>query len=105
MLIARIMMTTTMKKKKKKKKKMTLVVSLEDDSADEESESSLGSNGGMDELRELVFQLSMAFSTAGFTDGQPGTCLLVYFSGILGFLARRSELLKRPEIQPLPPQR
>jgi hypothetical protein len=57
----------------------------EDDSADEESESSLGSNGGMDELRELVFQLSMAFSTAGFTDGQPGTCLLVYFSGILGF--------------------
>jgi hypothetical protein len=56
---------------------------------DENSKASqaLGSSRGMDKLRELAFQLSMTFSTASFTDGQPSSSLLVYFGGILGFLA------------------
>ena len=38
----------------------------------------------VDELLELVFQLSITFSTEEFIDGQPSSSLLVYFSGILG---------------------
>jgi hypothetical protein len=39
----------------------------------------------VDELLELVFQLSITFSTEEFVDSQPSSSLLVYFSGILGF--------------------
>jgi hypothetical protein len=39
----------------------------------------------MNELLELVFQLSITFSTEEFVDGQPSSSLLVYFSGVLGF--------------------
>jgi hypothetical protein len=39
----------------------------------------------VDELLELVFQLSTTFSTEEFVDSQPSSSLLVYFSGILGF--------------------
>ncbi len=43
----------------------------DDESMDENSEASqaLGSSCRMDELRELVFQLSITFNTASFTDG------------------------------------
>ncbi|KAH8800209.1 hypothetical protein F5884DRAFT_624443, partial [Xylogone sp. PMI_703] len=36
-------------------------------------------------LLELVFKLSITFSTEQFTDGDPSSSLLVFFSGILGF--------------------
>jgi hypothetical protein len=39
----------------------------------------------MDELRELVFELSVTFCTARITEGQPGKNPLLYFSGILSF--------------------
>ncbi|KAJ9633674.1 hypothetical protein H2199_009286 [Coniosporium tulheliwenetii] len=38
-----------------------------------------------DRLSELVFRLSVRFATEEFTDGQPRSSLLVYFSGVLGF--------------------
>jgi hypothetical protein len=43
------------------------------------------SGSAVDELLELVFQLSITFSTEEFVDSQPSSSLLVYFSGILGF--------------------
>lgn len=38
-----------------------------------------------DDLLELVFQLSIIFSTEEFLNAQPSSSLLVYFSGVLGF--------------------
>ncbi|KAH9203795.1 hypothetical protein DL95DRAFT_430566 [Leptodontidium sp. 2 PMI_412] len=74
----------------------------DDDSMDENSGASqaLGSSRGIDELRELAFQLSMTFSTASFTDGQPSSSLLVYFSGILGFLADAQSFLPTRKFTP-----
>jgi hypothetical protein len=37
-----------------------------------------------DPLAELVFRLSVYFAAEEFTDGQPSSSLLVYFSGVLG---------------------
>ncbi|KAJ3454446.1 hypothetical protein MRS44_018340 [Fusarium solani] len=37
------------------------------------------------EFLELLFQVSIALSTERFLDGDPGSTLLVYFSGVLGF--------------------
>ena len=34
---------------------------------------------------ELLFELSLSLSMENFMDGQPGSTLLIYFSGILGF--------------------
>jgi Orsellinic acid/F9775 biosynthesis cluster protein D len=53
---------------------------------DEEGGKDRLSNAGsaVDELLELVFQLSVTFSTEEFIDSQPSSSLLVYFSGILG---------------------
>ncbi|KAH6661832.1 hypothetical protein B0J14DRAFT_663163 [Halenospora varia] len=42
-------------------------------------------SSAVDELLELVFQLSITLSTEEFVDSQPSSSLLVYFSGILGF--------------------
>jgi hypothetical protein len=56
-----------------------------DEESLDEASLALGPYSGIEELRELVFQLSITFSTASFTEGQPGSSLLVYFSGILGF--------------------
>jgi hypothetical protein len=42
-------------------------------------------SAAIDELLELVFQLSIMFSIQEFVDGHPHSSLLVYFSGILGF--------------------
>jgi hypothetical protein len=36
-------------------------------------------------LTELILQLSIWFATEEFTDGQPASSLLVYYSGLLGF--------------------
>ncbi|KAL6405826.1 hypothetical protein AUP68_10965 [Ilyonectria robusta] len=41
----------------------------------------------LDEFLELLFQLSLTLSTENFIDGQPGSTLLIHFSGILGFSA------------------
>ncbi|KAH9203136.1 hypothetical protein DL95DRAFT_377907 [Leptodontidium sp. 2 PMI_412] len=72
----------------------------EDDDEAEDGEQSVGhgsedeyqqedrfNNAGaaVDELLELVFQLSITFSTEESVDSQPSSSLLVYFSGILGF--------------------
>jgi hypothetical protein len=43
------------------------------------------SSDAVNQLLELLFQLSITFSTEQFTDGQPSSTLLVYFSGVLGF--------------------
>ncbi|KAJ0143399.1 Linoleate 10R-lipoxygenase [Fusarium oxysporum f. sp. albedinis] len=37
------------------------------------------------EFLELLFELSLSITMENFVDGQPGSALLVYFSGILGF--------------------
>jgi hypothetical protein len=54
---------------------------------DEYQEEDWFDNAGsaVDELLQLVFQLSITFSTEEFVDSQPSSSLLVYFSGILGF--------------------
>lgn len=36
------------------------------------------------DLLELLFQLSIAFMTEEFADGQPSSSMLVYYSGVLG---------------------
>ena len=38
-----------------------------------------------EEFLELLFKLSLSLSMEDFKDGQPGSALLIYFSGILGF--------------------
>jgi hypothetical protein len=50
-----------------------------------EEECSSGTNTPeVDKLAELVFRLSMFCCTEVFTDGQPSSSLLVYYSGVLG---------------------
>ena len=39
----------------------------------------------VDKLAELAFRLAIFFITEGFTDGQPISSLLIYYSGVLGF--------------------
>jgi len=52
----------------------------------EDEEDRFGNAGSaVDELLELVFQLSITFSTEKFVNSQPSSNVLVYFSGILGF--------------------
>ncbi|GKU09475.1 unnamed protein product, partial [Fusarium langsethiae] len=45
---------------------------------------------------ELLFEFSISLATESFVDGQPGSALLVYFSGILGFSSdcRRFQLAR-----------
>jgi hypothetical protein len=49
-----------------------------------------------EEFLELLFELSLSLTTESFVDGQPGSALLVYFSGILGFSSdcRRFQLAR-----------
>jgi hypothetical protein len=54
----------------------------------------------MDELRELLFQLSISFSTASFWQGQPISSLIVYFSGILGFSTDAQNFLSARKFTP-----
>jgi hypothetical protein len=49
-----------------------------------EDESILNTTFDVDKLAELAFRLSIFFITEGFTDGQPSSSLLVYYSGVLG---------------------
>jgi hypothetical protein len=67
--------------------------SMDENRENSEASQALGSHSGMDELGELVLQLSVTFSTASFTEGQPSSSLLVYFSGILGFSADAQNFL------------
>ncbi|KAF5975168.1 hypothetical protein FBULB1_7524 [Fusarium bulbicola] len=48
------------------------------------------------EFLELLFELSLSITMESFADGQPGSALLVYFSGILGFSSdcRRFQLAR-----------
>ena len=65
------------------------VTNLEADEGDSTSCSTLGDGAveAIDVLAELVFQLMTSFCFEEFEDGQPGSSLLVYFSGILGSLS------------------
>ncbi|KAF5704058.1 hypothetical protein FMUND_12724 [Fusarium mundagurra] len=42
-----------------------------------------------EEFLELLFELNLSLSIEAFVDGQPGSSLLVYFSGVLGFSSDR----------------
>ena len=55
----------------------------EDD--DETPQTSDDIHAPVDKLAELVFRLSIFFITEEFTNGQPSSNLLVYYSGVLGF--------------------
>jgi hypothetical protein len=57
----------------------------EDENEDGEEETTIAEDLSMNQLLELIFQLSMTFSTQRFIDGQAASSLLVYFSGVLGF--------------------
>jgi hypothetical protein len=48
------------------------------------------------EFLELLFELSISLAMENFVDGQPGSALLVYFSGVLGFSSdcRRFQLAR-----------
>jgi hypothetical protein len=53
-------------------------------------------NVKVDPLAELVFRLSIFFATEEFIDGDPGSSLLVYSSGVLGI---REDGLRLPKAQ------
>jgi hypothetical protein len=54
----------------------------------------------IEELLELLFQLSITFSTEDFIEGQPGSSLLVYYSGILGFSSDGANFLPAKRFTP-----
>jgi hypothetical protein len=70
----------------------------EDEYQEEDQSDSAGA--AVDELLELVFQLSITFSTEEFVDSQPSSSLLVYFSGILGFSPDSRSLLPAKKYTP-----
>lgn len=74
----------------------------DDQSMDEDSQASqaLGSSSSIDELRELVFRLSVTFSTVSFNEGQPSSSFLLYFSGILGFSPDAQNFLPAKKFTP-----
>jgi hypothetical protein len=55
----------------------------EDEESDEEGDDETFNSEEI-ELAELMFELSIAFASEEFEDGQPRSSLLVYFSGVLG---------------------
>ena len=68
-------------------------IEREDESANECSTLGQDLSSNRNELRELIFQLSVTFSTASFREGQPSSSLLVYFSRDTRLLCRRSKFL------------
>jgi hypothetical protein len=63
------------------------------------SEDQCGSNTDtpeVDKLAELAFRLSIFFITEVFTDGQPSSSLLVYYSGVLG-CTENGSTFRRPK--------
>jgi hypothetical protein len=58
------------------------------------------SSDAVNQLLELLFQLSINFSTEQFTDGQPSSTLLVYFSGVLGFSSDARDFLPAKRYTP-----
>jgi hypothetical protein len=62
------------------------LVSQTDESEDRSSQNSDETHAPeVDKLAEIVFCLSVFFITEEFTDGQPSSNPLVYYSGVLGF--------------------
>jgi TATA-binding protein-associated factor Taf7 len=57
----------------------------EDEYQEEDEPETREGSATMNWLLELVFQLSVTFSTEEFMDSQPSSSLLVYFSRVLGF--------------------
>lgn len=55
------------------------------DGDDEGSQTSNDPPGTADKIAELVFRLSIFFIAQEFTNGQPSSSPLVYYSGVLGF--------------------
>lgn len=55
----------------------------------------------LDELLELLFRLSITFSTEDLIEGQPSSSLLVYYSGILGFSSDGANFLLAKRYTPL----
>ena len=55
------------------------------ESYDEGSQFSDDTPAPVDKIAELVFRLSIFFIVEEFTNGQPSSSLLVYYSGVLGF--------------------
>jgi hypothetical protein len=53
-----------------------------------------------DQLLELLFQLSVTFSTEQFLDGEPSSSILVFFSGILGFSSDTKNFLPTKNYTP-----
>jgi hypothetical protein len=58
------------------------------------------SNDAVNQLLELLFQLSITFSTDKFTNGQPSSTLLVYYSGVLGFSSDARDFLPAKRYTP-----
>jgi hypothetical protein len=78
--------------KEKKKKKKT---EIETEIATATAEDSFTS-----QLLELIFQLSIIFSTQRFIDGQAASSLLVYFSDVLGISADAQRFLPAKNYTP-----
>ena len=57
-------------------------------------------NAPTDQLLELLFQLSVTFSTGQFIDGEPSSSMLVFFSGILGFSSGAENFLPAKSYTP-----
>jgi hypothetical protein len=57
-------------------------------------------NAPTDQLLELLFQLSVTFSTEQFMDGEPSSSMLVFFSGILGFTSDAENFLPAKSYTP-----
>lgn len=75
-------------------------VGLGDDDEYQEENRFDNVDSAVDELLELVFQLSITFSTEEFVDGQPSSSLLVYFSGVLGLSADARGFLPAKKFTP-----
>ena len=54
----------------------------------------------VDKLAELIFRLGVFLATEPFTDGQPSSSLLVYFSGVLGCTEDGSTFRRSKEYTP-----
>jgi hypothetical protein len=57
-------------------------------------------NATTDQLLELLFQLSVTFSTEQFMDVEPSSSMLVFFSGILGFTSDAENFLPAKSYTP-----
>lgn len=75
-------------------------ITNEDSKDNAEAAGAEGAVSALEDLLELVFKLSITLSTEDFVDGQPSSCLLVYYSGILGFSADTRAFLPAKRFTP-----